>query len=169
MKDLIKKCMYGLLIIVALVAADQATKYFAYTSLKINGPIVLIDGVLEFHYLTNPGAAWGIFAGQRTFFVILTLVVLLGILYAYLRTPWTRKYAIMIVAELLFVSGAIGNLIDRFLNGYVHDFIYFSLIDFPIFNVADCYVVIGAIVLAVAVLFVYKDEKDFDFLSPKRK
>lgn len=169
MNKLLKKGVFGLLATLILVAIDQGTKYFAYTILKENGPMVLIEGVFEFHYLTNAGAAWGMFSGQRIIFILLTLVIMLGIIYAYMKTPMTKKYGLLFAAELLFASGAIGNLIDRCANGYVHDFLYFSLINFPIFNVADCYVVIGAFVLAVAVLFVYKDENDFDFLSFKRK
>lgn len=66
-------------------------------------------------------------------------------------------------------SGALGNLIDRIRLKYVIDFIYFSLIDFPVFNVADIYVTVSMIVLLLLVLFYYKDEDDFAFLSPKKK
>lgn len=169
MKDSVKKIIIGLVSVLFLVALDQYTKYLAYTNLKLNGPLVLIDGVFEFHYLTNEGAAWGMLSGQRIFFLILTSVIMLGIVYVFVKTPYIKKYAFLTVIEILGMSGAIGNFIDRLLNGYVHDFIYFSLIDFPIFNVADCYVVVGGILLVIGVLFVYKDDKDFEFLSIKRK
>ena len=65
-------------------------------------------------------------------------------------------------------SGAIGNFIDRVRFGYVRDFIYFKLINFPVFNVADCYVTISVAIFIVLILFVYK-ENEFDFLSFKKK
>ena len=69
---------------------------------------------------------------------------------------------------VLLGAGAVGNLIDRMVQSYVVDFLYFKLIDFPIFNVADCYVTAGAILLAILILFVYKDE-ELGFLSLKKK
>lgn len=169
MKNGIKKNCIGFISVVLLVLIDQYTKYLAYTYLKVNGPLKLWDGVFEFHYLTNAGAAWGMLSGQRIFFLVLTFLIMGFILYAYEKTPFTKKYALLGAIELLGLSGAIGNFIDRFLNGYVHDFIYFSLIDFPIFNVADCYVVVAGFLLVAVVLFVYKEDKDFEFLSLKRK
>jgi signal peptidase II len=68
---------------------------------------------------------------------------------------------------VLIAGGAVGNMIDRLLRGYVTDFLYFSLIDFPVFNVADCYVCIGAAVLALALFTRYKED-DFHFLLPER-
>jgi signal peptidase II len=169
MNNTIKKFLIGAFASILLVFADQITKYLAYTHLKTDGPIVIIDGVLELRYLTNAGAAWGMLSGQRIFFLLLTGIIILAILYVFIRTPWSKKYAALLWVEILGFSGAVGNFIDRFVNGYVHDFIYFSLIDFPIFNVADSYVVIAAVLLAILFLFVYKDEHDFDFLSLHRK
>lgn len=70
---------------------------------------------------------------------------------------------------VLMLSGALGNMIDRVFRGYVIDFIYFSLIDFPVFNMADIYVVCGGILLVIFVFFKYKKEDDFDFLSFRKK
>ena len=66
-------------------------------------------------------------------------------------------------------SGAVGNMIDRVKLDYVVDFFYFRLIDFPIFNVADCYVVIACILFVVLILFYYKDDNDFEFLNFKNR
>ena len=70
--------------------------------------------------------------------------------------------------QAVLTAGALGNFIDRLRLGYVVDFFYFSLINFPIFNVADIFVVVSFIGIAISVLFVYKDE-EFDFLSIKKK
>ncbi len=82
--------------------------------------------------------------------------------------PEDKKYLPLRVVGVLLGAGAVGNLIDRMAQSYVVDFLYFKLIDFPIFNVADCYVTAGAILLAVLILFVYKDE-ELGFLSLKKK
>ena len=76
------------------------------------------------------------------------------------RYFWLRFCAVLVCA------GAIGNMIDRIRLNYVIDFFYFSLIDFPIFNVADCYVVVACVLFAILVLFYYKDE-DFAWVSRK--
>ena len=68
----------------------------------------------------------------------------------------------------MMLAGAIGNMIDRVLNGYVHDFIYFVPIDFPIFNIADSYIVVSTILIAILVMFVFKDD-DFDYLFKKKE
>lgn len=156
----------GVVIAALLTFLDQLTKSIAVEKLK-NGPFVLIDGVFEFSYISNHGAAWGILSGQRFFFLIVTLIVMGLIIYVYFKTPKIKKYLGIIICEILLFSGALGNFIDRFLLGYVRDFLYFSLIDFPIFNVADCYVVISAVCLCILVVFVYKDE-DFSFLTFKK-
>ena len=84
------------------------------------------------------------------------------------RIPEEKKYIWLRLVSILVISGAIGNVIDRLFRQYVVDFIYFELINFPIFNVADMYVVIAAILLIFLVLFVYKEDTDFDFMQLKR-
>lgn len=159
--------MLGIVIVSLLTFFDQITKILAVKKLA-SGPFVLIDGVFELHYTSNYGAAWGILTGQRTFFIITTVLVMLIIAFVYVKTPKVKKYTGIIICELLLFSGALGNFIDRIQLGYVRDFLYFSLIDFPIFNVADCYVVISAVLLCILVLFIHSDE-DFSFISIKKK
>lgn len=163
------KIFIYLLTAAVLTAVDQWTKHLAFTRLKGNPSFVIIDGVLEFSYLQNSGAAWGMLAGHQTLFYILTAVVLIFLVYAVIKTPYTRHYAPLHVVMTLLTAGAVGNFIDRLLNGYVHDFIYFKLIDFPVFNVADSYVTVSMIIFVVTFLFVYKDEGEFDYLIPKKK
>ena len=91
------------------------------------------------------------------------------IVYLYLRMPEKRRYLPLRICAVLLCAGAAGNMIDRIRLGYVIDFLYFRLIDFPIFNVADCDVVAACIVFALLVLFYYREEEDFSFLSRERK
>lgn len=150
-----------------LVGGDQFTKYIAEMKLKGNSPFVIMKGVLEFSYLRNNGAAWGIMSGAKSIFVIFTFIVLGVLLYVVVRTPSDKRYFPFRCFLILLCSGASGNLIDRIVNGYVNDFIYFKLIDFPIFNVSDMYVTVSMCILVILILFVYK-ENEFDFLSLKK-
>ena len=147
----------GLLSLLLLVLFDQWTKYQAVVYLKDQDPIVLIKGVFELHYLENKGAAFGILQGQRGIFLICTAVVMCLIVLIYIRLPKTGRFMPLCVSLVLIASGAVGNVIDRLANAYVVDFLYFKLIDFPVFNVADCYVTVGALMLAVVIIFIYKD------------
>ncbi len=155
------------ILIIALTALDQFTKYLAVTHLEGKPPIVIIDGWLELMFLKNNGAAFGMLQNQKVFFVIIATVILLIIAYVLFRLPDEKKYYIMHVLLVLIASGAAGNLIDRVRHDYVVDFIYFVIINFPIFNVADIYVTASTFVLVLVFLFYYK-ESDFGFLNFKR-
>lgn len=148
---------------VVLVVIDQITKVISVDKLKGKEPYVIIDNVFEFHYLENTGTAWGLFAGARYVFLILTVIILLALIWIVIKMPYTKKYMPLHIIAILIASGAVGNFIDRLMYGYVRDFIYFKLIDFPIFNVADIYVTVSMFALAFLILFKY-DEEDFDFL-----
>jgi len=85
-----------------------------------------------------------------------------------IKLPRSKHYAILEILLVLIAAGAVGNMIDRVQYNYVVDFFYFKLIDFPIFNVADIYVSVSCVVLAILIIFFYKDS-DFDFLSNKKE
>jgi len=150
-----------------LVGIDQFTKYLAETKLKGHSPFVIIKGVFELSYLRNTGAAWGILSGGRIILIIFTCIVLIIIAFILYRTPTEKKYLPFRCVLVLLCAGATGNLIDRIVNSYVNDFIYFRLIDFPIFNVSDIYVSVSMCFLIILIFFVYKDD-DFKFLSLKK-
>ena len=91
----------------------------------------------------------------------------MAICYILFKMPEDKKYNILHLLLVLIASGAIGNMIDRIRLEYVVDFFYFVLINFPIFNVADIYVSVACALLAIVMLFVYKDE-DLDFISIRK-
>lgn len=152
--------------IMLLVLADQALKYWAILKLKETSGITLIPGVLELQYLENRGMAFGMLQGRQMLFLVLCAVFCIALLWMFFKVPKTGYYVPLIVVGGILAGGAVGNFIDRAFRGYVVDFIYISLIDFPVFNLADIYVVCGGIVLVVLVIFFYKDE-DFDFIRKK--
>lgn len=145
---------------VVLIALDQMTKVWASFRLKDGEPIILIKGVLQLYYLPNgnKGAAFGILSGHRLFFVIIALVVVAVVAYALVRIPPVSGFKILRILLVFVAAGGIGNMIDRFRLGYVIDFIYFYLINFPIFNVADCYVTVATISIALLVIFKFRDD-----------
>ncbi len=153
--------------IIILLTFDMVTKYLAVIYLKDTAGITLIDGVLRLTYLENAGAAFGLFQGMQSVFILLTIAFLIAVVWFFKKTPKTRRYAPLNACLVFLVAGAIGNFIDRAKQQYVVDFIYFEFIDFPVFNVADIYVTISVVVLIVLMLFHYK-EGEFEFLSSQK-
>lgn len=158
----------GCTIIFILTFLDQGSKYFVLTRLKNTPDIILIPGVLQLHYLENRGMAFGLFEGKIPVFVILCVLFFCVFFYVYARIPRTGYYLPLTITSLIMVSGALGNFIDRVFRKYVVDFIYFSLIDFPVFNMADIYVVCSGILLVILVCFKYKNDEDYHFLRLKK-
>ena len=128
----------------------------------------IINGILEFNYLENRGAAFGMLQNQKSFFVFVAVVFLCVIAYVLVKTPDHKKYTRLHILLVMIAGGAIGNMIDRLQHDYVVDFIYIVLINFPIFNVADMYVTFSTVLLIIQILFVYS-ENDFHFLIFKQK
>ena len=163
---------FGLIAAALLVFLDQWTKVLAVDKLKGLAPYVIWDGVLEFHYHENHGAAWGILQGKQLFFYVLTIVFCMFLLYEIYRLYKNIRYTPFLYMLVLLISGTIGNFIDRIRLQYVVDFIYVKIINFPIFNLADCYITVSAILLVVLIFFFYTDEEFdemFPFLKTKNK
>lgn len=162
-------CVLALIGFAAALFFDQFTKYLAVTRLKNQEPFVLIEGVFEFRYLENRGAAFGMLQDMQYILAAGALIVCGVIVFLYLRMPARHRYIPLRICAVFLCAGAIGNMIDRIRLHYVIDFLYFRLIDFPIFNVADCYVVVSCIAFALLILFYYREEDDFSFLEGKKK
>jgi len=178
MKFNIKKSLIYVVFATILIAFDQFTKYLAVIKLKGNDGFEVIKNVLKFEYVENRGAAWGMLGGQRVLFIILTLIIIpLMILFVYRiekvifecnEKKTINKFNILQFIIITLVAGAIGNFIDRLVNQYVVDFLYFKLIDFPVFNVADCYVTIATFLLIVLMIFGLSSD-EFDVIFPSKK
>jgi len=170
----------------ALIAIDQLTKLWVVNTLKDKDPVVFIKGIIEFQYLENNGAAFGFLQNKQWFFYIITLLVFGVIIYFWIKSNKAiYKYAqldtsifktstfncvsFMNYILVIIASGAIGNLIDRIAHKYVVDFIYFKIINFPIFNFADICVTVGAVMLIIVCLFKYKEDPNFTIFKKKEK
>lgn len=145
-------------VFLAAVFLDQITKYFALQGLRGKDSFVLIQGVFELCYLENRGAAFGILQNKGVFFIIVTFIFMIIAILFYLRIPNKKKFYVLQWLTVLVAAGAAGNMIDRIVRGYVVDFFYFSLIDFPVFNVADCYVTLAVFILVFLIFFYFKEE-----------
>ncbi len=140
----------SIIAIVVLVSLDQFVKYLTVTHLMLK-PIVLIENIFELTYVENKGAAWSILENQIWFFILMTVIILALIAYAfYKKMIYTKLGQISLV---LICAGAIGNLIDRITHGYVIDMFSFKLINFPVFNVADICIVCGGILFVYYMMF----------------
>lgn len=161
-------CFLSIIAVLGLMFVDQWTKYLAVLHLKGNEAVPIINGVFQLNYIENRGASFGIMQGWQSLLITFTIIICLLIVYLYVKMPFISKYHSLRICAVLIWSGALGNMIDRLQLNYVIDFFDFCLIDFPVFNVADCYIVIACILFAVLMLFYYTDEHDFDFMISKK-
>ena len=141
------------LAIVCTILLDQLTKILVRNNMNLFESIPVIPKVFHITYIENPGAAFGILANQRTFFIIITLLILAGVFYFQRKLKTPRL--ILNISLGLVVGGAIGNLIDRLRVGTVTDFFDFRI--WPIFNIADTAVVLGVIYLSYYFLFHWEE------------
>ena len=143
-----------ILIIAASVLVDQITKLLAAGNMALYDSVTVIPHAFSFTYIHNYGAAWGLFSEHRWVFLILTgiaLIVLPILLYRYRHLPFLFGFSLSLI-----IGGAIGNMIDRLFRGYVIDFLEFTFIDFPVFNVADICVTVGTILMFIYIVFLDK-------------
>ena len=164
-KDEKTRIRQALPVIIVLVVLDQLTKLWALNDLRRNGPIPIWKGVLELLYVENRGAAFGILQNRQWFFFGVTVLILAGVLWVLHRIPGTRRFLPLRLCGYCIIAGAAGNMIDRCFRHYVVDFIYFKLIDFPVFNLADIYVTVSAFSLAALMIFYYKGREIDEIFS----
>lgn len=144
-----------------LTGVDQLTKAIVVKNMSLGSTVPAIKGLLNWHYLENDGASFSILEGARWFFVVGTAVVIGVVIYFIAKKYFCHwlGYA----SATLIIAGGLGNLIDRIRIGRVIDFIDISpLFRFPVFNFADCCIVVGGIALCVYILFVH------DKFAPKK-
>lgn len=162
-----KLLVFDVFLLSVLIATDQLSKYFAVLKLRHQPAYSVIEGILEFNYLENRGAAFGLLQNQKVLFLFVGIIFLCTIVYILYKTPDGGRYTFLHILLVTIAGGAAGNMIDRIRLDYVVDFIYFVCINFPIFNVADMYVTMASVVLFILLLFYYKEE-DLNFLNFKQ-
>ena len=140
----------------AVVLADQFTKALVVANIPLGGHVAFLPGFLDFTYVRNTGAAFSSFEGMQWLFALIFLVFTLGIFYEYFRKrmPFSNFERWMIAA---IYAGDLGNMIDRLRLGYVVDMIETQFMEFPVFNVADCFITCGCIALFISLGFFNKE------------
>lgn len=139
-----------LIIFAITLFLDQLTKSLAQAFIKLNYSLVIIKNFFNLTYVNNYGAAWSILSNKNTLLIMISLISLV-VIYRFMYV-FNKNKRNNIAFGLLF-GGIAGNLIDRWLLGYVRDFFDFKIFNYnyPIFNIADCAVVIGVILLIIAI------------------
>ena len=149
-----KKYYVGMSLLLAflIIVIDQVTKWIIASSMKIGDSYEVIPNFLNITSHRNNGAAWGILSGKMFFFYIITVIILIVLVLFFIKEAQYNLF--MQLAISLLFAGALGNFIDRLLNGEVVDFIDTNIFgyDFPIFNVADSSLTIGVILVIIALL-----------------
>ncbi len=132
---------------VVVFVLDMLTKLLAKEKLTELATLPVWRNVFHLTYVENRGIAFGMFGGGRIVFIFLTAAVLVLLWYLYYKTAEKSIWLKLGMAGV--IGGALGNLADRIFRGYVVDFLDFRLIDFPVFNIADIAVCIGAVLLVI--------------------
>jgi len=140
----------------AIVAADQITKYLTVANIPLYGDVPFIPGVLQLTYVQNTGAAFSSFEGQQWLFALIFAVFTAAILYEYFKSPMPFKKAERWLIAAIY-AGGLGNMIDRVRLGYVVDMIETTFMEFPVFNVADCFITCGCILLMLHLILFNKE------------
>ena len=155
------KKLYAFLAIfvAAIVALDQWTKWLIEKNFALGEDRGSILGIFHITHTQNAGSAWGMLSGQ-TWLFILVMLLFIAVLVFIVWKKWLSK-PLELVCLAAVLGGGLGNMIDRmFKGGLVTDMICLDFMDFPVFNVADCFISVGCFALAVYVLFFDREKKE---------
>lgn len=154
--------VYYSLLALFIAAADQLTKFFVVKNIPLHTTVSLLPGVVSLTYVQNDGAAFSSFRGMQWMFLLIFLIFTAAIFYEYFKKPMPfSKWERILIAAVY--GGGLGNLIDRVRLGYVVDMIQTEFMNFPVFNVADCFISCGCIALMLHLVLcnkqIWKEEK----------
>jgi len=139
-----------IIIIILIIGLDQLTKFIFNNNLVLNSPNPVLKGFFYLTLVHNRGAAFGILKNQLLLFILSSIFAIILIYFNLKKSKQNNKLSLNNLALGLILSGAIGNLIDRLFLGYVIDFLDFCV--WPVFNVADSAITVGAVLLAWSLL-----------------
>ncbi len=136
---------------IIMIATDLGVKYLVDTQMKVGETLPVIENVFHITYVRNTGAAFSMLAGKQIFLIILTAILIAAVLFYIIYKKPTQP--VLMLSLTMIIAGGVGNLVDRITKGYVIDFFDFRLINFAVFNIADIFVVCGAVALAVYLIW----------------
>lgn len=140
--------------LLVMIAGDQALKGWTVSHLELGESTPFIPAIMQLTRVHNYGAAWSSLSGKTVLLIAVTAVMMIAVAVLLLRR--VVRYPLGVAACLLILGGGIGNIIDRIRLGYVVDMFDLLLFSYPVFNLADCFVVVGAILGAVYYLWIYE-------------
>lgn len=141
-----------------LIALDQWFKWWIVNQYNFGDSQTIIPNVLSLTHIRNTGGAFSLFEGQQIFFIVITIVAVVAVIYYLIQHLHESKW--LTIGLSFFLAGAIGNFIDRIRLGYVVDMFRFDFINFPIFNIADMALVTGVIMIFIYILLDERDKKN---------
>jgi signal peptidase II len=138
-----------ILLIIVFLIIDIVSKLVISNLMNVYDSIIVIKNIFNITYVRNTGAAWSLFAGRTWLLIIVSLIIISFIIFYIYKNKPKNKFEM--VGYSLVLGGAIGNFIDRIVYGYVIDFLDFNIFgyDYPIFNIADTFIVMGVIILCI--------------------
>ena len=144
-------------LLAVLIGLDQALKYWTVTHLALGESAELIPGFLQLTRLHNYGAAWSSLSGKVVVLLVVTGALMVAV--AWLLIKKIVRHPLGVTAGLFLLGGGLGNMIDRVRLGYVVDMLETTFMDFPVFNVADCFITTGCVLLVIYLLFFDRQKK----------
>lgn len=149
-----------LLLVGFFVGLDQYSKQLIVTFIKEREKLEIIPGFFDITYVKNTGAAWSLLEGSQSMFILITIGAIIFFLVDFIKGQ--KKNWVFKLSCLMILGGAIGNLIDRLINNYVVDFLDFYIFgyDFPVFNVADCFLTVGVTLYLIYSIWEMKHAKN---------
>ena len=157
-----KALIIGLIISILSMIIDQIIKIIVIKNMPFESEIKVFGDIFTLHHIHNYGSAWGMLSGHTIILIVFTFIAILAIGYVFMNI-YNPRYTALRVCLALILGGALGNLIDRIRFGYVIDYLYFKLIDFPVFNFADICVTVPVVLMILLVIFKFKGD-DFDVI-----
>ena len=153
--------MLATILVIFIIIFDQITKHFAAQILQDSQPVTLISGIISLSYHENSGAAWGILSDKRWVFMIISFIAIIAMTFYLIYSRNQEQSKLLTISLSFFLGGGIGNMIDRIRLEYVIDFLRFDFVEFPIFNVADSFITVGAGLMALFLIIeTVKEEKE---------
>ena len=143
--------MLAIIIAVFAVITDQISKWLVVNNLELYETVPFIPKVMSFYHTRNKGAAFSMLSDKPWIFMVVSVIAMAIIIY--LLYSEYKRHPLLTVSLSMVLGGAVGNMIDRFRLGYVVDFFHVDFFEFAVFNVADCFISIGAVLLGVYVVF----------------
>lgn len=157
MKNILEKKVIWIISFICIIF-DQIIKFIINNNINLYDQNTIIDNFFNLTNVRNYGAAWSILTGSRIMLIIVTILIIIGLYYFFIRKEKLKKYEKVIYGFLY--GGIIGNLIDRIFRGYVIDYLEFYIFgyNFPVFNLADILIVISMFFIIISVIKGDKDE-----------